>query len=152
LLEEEYDEQDLKESVVTRVITEIEKSSKQYQKNLTENAYNRLFAMVIQTVVGDFEKLILKLRFNQLGAMLLDKHIRTLSSYLTNSSSWSSRDRFTKLTQISTLLNMEKAQEIYEYWGNKSGALTWRLNANEVRQILALRVEFKTDDINKLKL
>ena len=103
-------------------------------------------------MVVDFERQITKVRFNQLGAMLLDKHIRTLSSYLTSSASWSTRDKFTKLNQISTLLNMERAQEIYDYWGSKSGSLSWRLNATEVRQILALRIEFKADEINKLKL
>lgn len=29
--------------------------------------------------------------------------------------------------------------EIYDYWGNKAGPVTWRLTVTEVKKVLALR-------------
>lgn len=45
-----------------------------------------------------------------------------------------------------------QVQEILDYWGANSGPLTWRLTPSEVRQVLTLRVDFKSDEIRRLKL
>lgn len=127
----------------------LKKKSK--QKQFTESNYHQLFQFIIQFVSTEFEKHILKLKFNQFGALLFDKHFRNLSNYFTNVTQWTTRDKFARLNQISTLLNFEKVNEIYDYWGNQS-SLSWRLTSTEVKQILALRIEFKSDDINRLKL
>lgn len=42
--------------------------------------------------------------------------------------------------------------EILDYWGANSGPLTWRLTPVEVRQVLALRVDFRSEDIKRLRL
>lgn len=42
--------------------------------------------------------------------------------------------------------------EILDYWGANSGPLTWRLTPVEVRQVLALRVDFRNEDIKRLRL
>lgn len=43
--------------------------------------------------------------------------------------------------------------EVQDYWNpsEHEERTTWRLTASEVRAILALRVDFKTDEIKKLK-
>lgn len=45
-----------------------------------------------------------------------------------------------------------KVTEILDYWGANSGPLTWRLTPAEVRQVLALRVDFRSEDIKRLRL
>ena len=75
----------------------------------------------------------------QLGGLVLDKEVRSLAGYLTASTSWSLRDKFARLIQIATILNLEKVPEIYDYWGNHEGALTWRLTPTELRSIMSLR-------------
>jgi conserved oligomeric Golgi complex subunit 4 len=86
----------------------------------------------------------------QLGGLVLDQEVRALGSFLTGATSWSVRDKLARLTQIATLLNLEKVSELSDYWNpNEQG---WRLTPNEVRTILALRCDFKMDDIKKLKL
>ena len=75
----------------------------------------------------------------QLGALQLDKEVRLLVAYLSAATTWTIRDRFTRLTQIVTLLNLEKLSELSEYWGPNSGSITWLLTPNQVRQILSLR-------------
>lgn len=79
----------------------------------------------------------------QLGGLVLDKEVRSLSGYLTSTASWTVRDRFARLTQISTVLNLEKLNEIYDYWGNHDGSLTWRLTATELKAVLNLRYKLK---------
>lgn len=75
----------------------------------------------------------------QLGGLVFDKEVRALVSYLTNTTSWSIRDKFARLTQMATILNLERVNEILDYWGSNSGPLTWRLTPAEVRQVMALR-------------
>jgi hypothetical protein len=70
---------------------------------------------------------------------VFDKEVRALASYLTSTTSWSVRDKFARLTQMATVLNLEKVTEILDYWGSNSGSLTWRLTPTEVRQVMLLR-------------
>lgn len=76
---------------------------------------------------------------------MLDKEVRSLAGYLTTSTSWSLRDKFARLTQIATVLNLEKVSEISDYWGDHDGALMWRLTPSELRNVMALRSVFRSD-------
>ncbi|XP_068722014.1 conserved oligomeric Golgi complex subunit 4-like isoform X2 [Montipora capricornis] len=87
-----------------------------------------------------------------LGGLQFDKELRSLVGYLTAVTQWTIRDKFARLTQIATILNLEKVSEIMDYWGPNSGPMTWRLTPTEVRQVLSLRVDFRNEDINRLKL
>lgn len=100
-------------------------------------------------------------------------------AYLSTVTTWTIRDRLIRLTQIVTLLNLEKLSEISEYWGPNASSITWRLTPQEVRQILMLRyyknihikaispnrdsslkyltlflyrTDFRIDDVKRLKL
>ena len=68
----------------------------------------------------------------------MDKEIRVLINYLTSLTSWSIREKFSRLTQIAILLSLENLTELFEYW-NSPLTITWRLTPNEIRQILLLR-------------
>jgi len=69
----------------------------------------------------------------------LDREVRVLVSYLTNATSWSIRDKLSRLVQVATVLNLEKPSEISDYWGNEAGSITWRLTSAEVRHFMSLR-------------
>jgi hypothetical protein len=76
----------------------------------------------------------------QMGGLLLDKEVRALVGYLTAATSWSVRDRFARLSQIATVLSLERCAEIADYCGaDAGGALTWRLAPSEVRRVMGLR-------------
>ena len=75
----------------------------------------------------------------QLGGLQFDKELRSVVGYLTSVTTWTLRDKFARLTQMATILNLERVTEILDYWGTNSGPLTWRLTPAEVRQVLALR-------------
>ena len=44
----------------------------------------------------------------QLGGLQFDKEVRVLMTYLTNATSLAIRDKFQRLTQVATLLSLEK--------------------------------------------
>jgi len=46
----------------------------------------------------------------QLGALFFDKELRSLVNYLTSITSWTVRDKFSRLMQMSTALNLEQVK------------------------------------------
>jgi len=48
-----------------------------------------------------------------LGGLQFDKEVRVLMTYLTNATSLPIRDKFQRLTQIATLLSLEKVKSIH---------------------------------------
>ena len=62
------------------------------------------------------------------------------------------RDKFAELTQKATVLSLEAAEEIMEYWGDNAGPMNWRLSANDIRAVLRQREDFMPDDIAGLLL
>lgn len=77
-----------------------------------------------------------------MGGLQFDREVRSLVSFLTSVTTWSVRDRFSKLTQMSTVLNLETVAEMSDIWGpSASAANSWKLTPAEVRQVLGLRYE-----------
>jgi conserved oligomeric Golgi complex subunit 4 len=77
-----------------------------------------------------------------LGGLALDKEVRALAGYLTAATTLSIRDKLARLTQVATILNLEKPSEMSDYWGVAAGALAWRLTSADVRQIMSLRYAY----------
>ena len=48
---------------------------------------------------------------DQLGGLQFDKELRSLVGYLTAVTQWTIRDKFARLSQIATILNLEKVRE-----------------------------------------
>lgn len=46
--------------------------------------------------------------FSQLGGLQFDKELRSLVAYLTTVTTWTIRDKFARLTQMATILNLER--------------------------------------------
>lgn len=91
-------------------------------------------------------------RFNQLGGLQLDRDVRLLVSALSDITQRTVRDKFARLTQMATVLGLEQAREILDYWGDNSGAMTWRLTEADVRQVLSLRVDFSRQEIAQIPM
>lgn len=85
--------------------------------------------------------IVININSFQLGGLVLDQEVRALGAYLAGATSWSIRDKMTRLNQIATILNLDKASELSDYWSpeNTSEVSTWRLTPNEVKIILKLR-------------
>lgn len=124
----------------------------QFRAELTPSNFDSLLHMLIQELATRLEKAVLAKRFNQLGGLQFDKDLRRLVSYFSATSRLSVRGEFARLTQIASLLNLEKVEEVLEYWGENAGHLTWRLTPTEVRKVLSRRVDFAPAAIAALKL
>ena len=62
------------------------------------------------------------------------------------------RDKFAILHQKATILSLESAEEILEYWGDNAGPMNWRLSADDIRAVLRQRDDFQADEIAGLLL
>lgn len=115
---------------------------------LTEDNYKSLVSVLVSEVAEQLEKAVFKSSFNRLGGLQFDREVRAIVGYLSQVSEWSVREQLTRLTQMATLLNLENLEEVSEY----SSTTTWRLTPSEMRKVLQLRVDFKAEEIKRLKL
>ena len=104
---------------------------------------------------------LIQLFYFKLGGFQFDRELRAIINYLTSATTWSIRDKFSKLKHITIILNLDNVNEINEYFnsnspsGSPSGMSMMnllRLTPNEVRQVMKLRNDFSSDDIKKLRL
>ncbi|XP_076762206.1 conserved oligomeric Golgi complex subunit 4 [Xylocopa sonorina] len=138
------------EPFVQTLIMNLEGLLQSFKGSLTTSNYDALIGLLTTEVTARLEKVVLKSTFNRAGGLILDKEIRSLASYLAAVTSWSVRDKFARLTQIATILSVEKIEELADYCGED--AIAWRLTPGEVRRIASLRVDFRPEDIKRLKL
>lgn len=148
----QYEANDGMRPFVQSFILNIDNLLKSFKESLTSTNYDTLVSYLTTELTHQLEKVIKKCTFNRLGGLQFDRELRSLVSYLTSVTTWTIRDKFARLTQIATILNLEMVTEILDLWGPNSGSLTWRLTPTEVRQILALRSDFRSEDIKRLKL
>jgi hypothetical protein len=85
------------------------------------------------------ENTALKKKFSLFGALQFDTDVRGLCSFFTGVSEQALRHKFSRLLEMSTLLNLENATELREMY---SEMRTWRLTAEEIRKLLGSRVDF----------
>ncbi|XP_058121521.1 conserved oligomeric Golgi complex subunit 4 [Anopheles ziemanni] len=150
LTEEELATYEAGETFVQFLIVQIDGLLNSFKVALTPRNFDALVSIVTTEITTRMERAIKKTTFNRMGGLVLDQEVRALASFLTGATSWSVRDKLAKLLQMGTILNLESVSELPEYW--ESSSASWRLTANEARSILALRIDFKMEDIKKIKL
>ncbi|GLJ38521.1 hypothetical protein SUGI_0785060 [Cryptomeria japonica] len=152
LSEMQYAENEINDPWVQKILHAVELNVTWLQTAMTTNNYDSLVHLIIDFIVKRLEVIMTQKRFNQLGGLQLDRDARTLVGHFSSMTQRTVRDKFARLTQMATILNLEKVSEILDYWGENSGPMTWRLTPAEVRRILSLRVDFKPEAIAALKL
>lgn len=108
LEEDEYNEADVDELFVKRFRSGFDKLVEIYRRTLTDVNFGNLMSLILDAVTTQWERIIAQTRFNQYGALRFDKDLRSVIHYLSSLTDWLSRDRFTRLNQMSTLLNFEE--------------------------------------------
>ncbi|XP_028258526.1 conserved oligomeric Golgi complex subunit 4 [Parambassis ranga] len=150
--EEEFNDYEANDPWVQQLIVNLEQLMAEFKTALSPVIYDTLTSLMTSLISIEMEKTVLKCSFSRLGGLQFDKELRSLVAYLTTVTTWTIRDKFARLTQMATILNLERVTEILDYWGPNSGPLTWRLTPAEVRQVLALRIDFRSEDIKRLRL
>ncbi|KAF5464549.1 hypothetical protein F2P56_014620 [Juglans regia] len=152
LSEVEYADNEMNDPWVQKLLHAVETNVAWLQPLMTANNYDSFVHLVIDFIVKRLEVIMMQKRFSQLGGLQLDRDARALVSHFSGMTQRTVRDKFARLTQMATLLNLEKVSEILDFWGENSGPMTWRLTPAEVRRVLGLRVDFKPEAIAALKL
>uniref|UniRef100_A0A336KIL1 Conserved oligomeric Golgi complex subunit 4 n=1 Tax=Culicoides sonorensis TaxID=179676 RepID=A0A336KIL1_CULSO len=140
------------ETFVQSLIVQLDDLLNSFKIQLSQNNYDALVDIIVTDVTARMERAIKKCTYNRIGGLVLDTEMRTLASYFTNIGSWAVRDKLQRLSQIATLLNLEKVTDLLDFYDPKDQGTIWRLTKNEMRTVLALRTDFKLDDIKKIKL
>jgi len=130
---------------VQQTIINIDILLQSFKSSMTQTNFDSFVNIVASEVTLQLEKAVTKTSFNRLGGLQFDKEVRSLSSFLTSLTSWSIRDKFSRLQQMAAVLNIETLSEIEEFSGVN------KLTPVEVRQILHLRNDFKSEDIKRVK-
>lgn len=150
--EEEFGEYEANDPWVQQLIVQLEQLMSEFKVSLSAGIFDTLTSLMMNLISMELEKTVFKCTFSRLGGLQFDKELRSLVAYLSSVTSWTIRDKFARLTQMATILNLERVSEILDYWGPNSAPLTWRLTPAEVRQVLSLRVDFRSEDIKRLRL
>ncbi|XP_065519306.1 conserved oligomeric Golgi complex subunit 4 isoform X2 [Lathamus discolor] len=150
--EEEFSDYEANDPWVQQFILNLEQQMTEFKAGLSPVIYDTLTGLMTSLIAIELEKVLLKSTFSRLGGLQFDRELRSLIAYLTTVTTWTIRDKFARLSQMATILNLERVTEILDYWGPNSGPLTWRLTPVEVRQVLALRIDFRSEDIKRLRL
>ncbi|XP_006878683.1 PREDICTED: conserved oligomeric Golgi complex subunit 4 isoform X2 [Elephantulus edwardii] len=150
--EADFNDYEANDPWVQQFILNLEQQMAEFKASLSPVIYDSLTNLMTGLVAVELEKVVLKSTFNRLGGLQFDKELRSLVAYLTTVTTWTIRDKFARLSQMATILNLDRVTEILDYWGANSGPLTWRLTPAEVRQVLALRIDFRSEDIKRLRL
>ncbi|GAA5821216.1 hypothetical protein JCM11251_004517 [Rhodosporidiobolus azoricus] len=137
--EDGYADAEYRDDVRKRFVKSWEALLSGYRDSFTESNFNLFFATAVNVLVRPWESMIRGMKFTELGALRLDRDIRSILSFLSAQASFASgslRESFSRLQQIATLLTLDSPEEAEEVLSS-SGA---RLTQGEVKSIWALRV------------
>lgn len=152
LTEAQYAENEAADPWQQRLVAGVSAVLDAVKPMLTPANFDALVGLVADAVAARIEATVTQKRFNQLGGLQLDREARALVAHFGGLTQRAVRDKFARLTQIATVLNLETVSEILDYWGENAGPMTWRLAPAEVRRVLGLRVEFRPAAIAQLRL
>jgi len=90
-------------------------------------------------ILKPWEKAILNLKYTELGAIRFDRDLRSVTTYLSSQTAFGdAREKFTRLQQISTLLNLDNEEEVDQFYD--SSGITWKLTLKEAQAVSGLRI------------
>ena len=155
-----------KSSWVLEAAAAVEGSVAWLEEGLTPDMYTVLVGAVIGAMAGKMESAILRgsSNFTQLGGLQFDRDVRNLIQLLAPIAPGAPvRERLGRLTQAAALISFETVDEVAEFYGGggSSPSMTeggttekslWKLAPSELRQVMALRVDWLPEDLQRLKL
>lgn len=107
---------------------------------MTDHNYQSLFVLTVEILVRPFEKLIQGLRYTELGAIRYERDLRGVINFLNTQTSYGGgviREKFTRLQQLATVLNLDDGEDEEEFWSN--AGISWRISKSEYNAILEQR-------------
>lgn len=81
--------------------------ARRWQGIFTDRNQDTYVGMALDALLRPWEGMVLGMRFSELGALRFDKDVRSITTFLSSQSSLPVRDKFTRLQQISYVLNLD---------------------------------------------
>jgi hypothetical protein len=141
---------------------------KKLRDALSDISFERVVEVLSLRISEELEKGVVIKRYTQLGALKFEKDLRQVSESLIPmvSNSLGVRAIFARLMQMAAVLSvvaLEEAHDVWDSFASSPSSLTDvthgkgirpkdRLNAKEVKRVLALRVDFDQREIQRMKL
>ena len=150
--EEGYADSEANDPFVQNLILNLDGLLTSFKRSLTPKNYDALVNILVVEVTLQLEKAVFKSKFSRLGGLLFDREVRSLVAYFTNVTTWSIRDKFSRLTQMATILNLESLSEVADLCDIDVQSTGTKLTSAEVRQVLMLRADFKPEEIKRIRL
>eukprot|EP00124_Ichthyophonus_hoferi_P003427 Ihof_evm6s295 gene=Ihof_evmTU6s295 len=79
-----------------------------FKEGLEESNFEAMTILVTNHLTGTLESVVMEMAFNQNGGLQLDKDLRLLIGFLSGLGQWSMRERFARLSQMATVLCLDK--------------------------------------------
>ncbi|KAF9792460.1 COG4-domain-containing protein [Thelephora terrestris] len=110
-----------------------------YKDTFTDSNYRLFFGLALDVILKPWEKAILSLKYTELGAIRFDRDLRSITTYLSSQTAFGdAREKFTRLQQISTLLNLDNEEEVDQFYD--SSGIAWKLTSKEAQAVAGLRI------------
>jgi len=137
--EDAYAAADYQDLVRKRFVKAWESLIDGYKDVFSENNYRLFTGLVLDVILKPWEKHIMSVKFTELGAVRFDRDMRAVMAYLTSQTVFGDiREKFVRLQQISTLLNLDSDEDVDEFY-NGSG-ISWKVGPHEARAIASLKM------------
>lgn len=105
---------------------------------LLDTCAQRLLLELADQIASRIERTMMDKEINTFGALQFDQDVRHLVTFFTDEASMRSRHKFSRLSEMGTLLNLDHVEWLRDIWDHQ----TWHLTNDEIRSILLLRVDF----------
>lgn len=139
LSEEEYAAAEYTDVVRKRFIRALDILLDGYKEAFTEPNFRLFFGALVDVLIRPWEKFVMGMRFNELGAVRFDRDLRAIVTHISSQTAFGDvRDKFARLQQISQLLNLDNEEDVADFY-NGSG-IPWKLSVQEAQAVGALRV------------
>ncbi|KAF8964638.1 COG4 transport protein-domain-containing protein [Flammula alnicola] len=110
-----------------------------YKDTFSEGNYRLFIGLALDVLLRPWEKFVMSLKYTELGAVRFDRDLRAIIGYLASQTTFGDvREKFLRLQQISTLLNLDSDEDVDEFY-NGSG-ISWKIGPHEARAIAGLKL------------
>eukprot|EP01083_Nonionella_stella_P006893 19962_1 len=150
LTEDGFADQEASEPLTYQLILETQNQLEPLKESLSPRNFDAFVHGIVDYLVQRLESIIFKLVFSFWGGLQFDRDLRALVGFFSGICERSIRDKFSRLNQFSSILQVEKISEISDYWTDS--ASVWRLDIAEVKRVLALRSDLSKRSVQQLRL
>eukprot|EP01118_Nematostelium_gracile_P001246 TRINITY_DN11309_c0_g1_i1.p1 TRINITY_DN11309_c0_g1~~TRINITY_DN11309_c0_g1_i1.p1 ORF type:complete len:686 (-),score=149.25 TRINITY_DN11309_c0_g1_i1:20-2077(-) len=150
LNEEKYLVNEVNDPFIENFLFNFDDRFGQYKSTLTANNYGYLVLLALDYFLPIYEKKVMNSRFTLLGGLQLSREVKRMNDYFLQYTK-TSRQKLSRLSQMASLLSLEKPLDVLDIWGEKS-SIKWKLTPQEVIAVLERRQDFLKPEIATLKL